>query len=110
MPNYVHKQLDRYQHKKPKSAQYAPHRWFLPSYGKTPDTVIQDSSTPLNKKDTKLVQSISGAFLYYGRAVDPTILPALTDISSAQSSPTQHTMKACKMLIDYLWTYPNAIT
>ena len=55
-----------------------------------------------------LVESISGAFLYYGRAVDPTILPALTDIASAQSKPTEKTLKACKMLMDYLATYPNA--
>ena len=54
------------------------------------------------------MQSIAGAFLYYGRAVDPTILPALTDIASAQSNPTTHTMDACHMLMDYLCTYPTA--
>ena len=109
MPGYVRKQLDRYQHPKPSTAQYAPHRWSVPSYGKIPDKVVTDKSTPLDKKNTKLVQSISGAFLYYGRAVDPTILPALTDIASSQSSPTEHTLNACKMLMDYLWTYPDAV-
>ena len=109
MPGYVRKQLDRYQHPKPSTAQYAPHCWSVPSYGKIPDKVVIDKSTPLDKINTKLVQSISGAFLYYGRAVDPTILPALTDIASSQSSPTEHTLNACKMLMDYLWTYPDAV-
>ena len=78
MPGYVNKQLDRYQHPKPLQAQYAPHQWSLPSYGKSPQYVNIDNSIDLDKKQTKLVQSISGAFLYYGRAVDPTILPALS--------------------------------
>ena len=70
---------------------------------------MEDQSTPLDKVSTKKVQSISGAFLYYGRVVDPTILPALTDIATAQSTPTEHTAKACDMLIDYLHTYLNAV-
>ena len=108
MPGYVHKQLHRYQHPKPLRPQFAPHHWSLPSYGKQPQLVLIDKSKSLNKIQTRLVQSISGAFLYYGRAVDPTILPALTDIASAQSKPTEHTMQACHMLMNYLYTYPNA--
>ena len=46
--------------------------------------------------------------LYYGQAANPTFLPGLTEITSAQSNPTQHTLKVCKMLMDCLWTYPNA--
>ena len=62
----------------------------------------------LQSSPTQEIQSISGAFLYYGRAVDPTILPALTEIASAQSKPTEKTFQACKMLMDYLYTYPNS--
>ena len=109
MPGYVAKQLERYQHPRPAKAQYAPHRWSLPSYGQTPKSIQQDMSTKLDIKDTKLVQSISGAFLFYGRAVDPTILPALTEIASQQAQPTVNTMSKCKMLMDYLYTYPNAV-
>ena len=65
-------------------------------------------SAKLDDTGKKKVQSIAGAFLYYRRTVDPTILPALTEIASAQSCPTQHTLNACHMLMDYLWTYPNA--
>ena len=34
MPDYVRKALDRLQHPKPKTPQYAPHRWSVPAYGK----------------------------------------------------------------------------
>ena len=108
MPDYVSKQLNKYQHPKPVKAQYAPHKWSVPSYGKTTQQIQIDTSAPLDEKGKKLIQSIAGAFLYYGRAVDPTILPALTAIASAQSTPTQHTLNACKMLMDYMWTYQNA--
>ena len=108
MPNYVTKQLHRYQHPKPDCPQFAPHHWSLPSYGKQPQLLQINKSTTLDKTQTRLIQSISGAFLYYGRAVDPTILPALTDISSAQAKPTEHTKKGCDMLMNYVYTFPNA--
>ena len=108
MEGYVKKQLDWYGHPKLNTAQYSPHKWVLRSYGTTPQLVQEDNTNPLDKDGIKWVQSIAGAFLYYRRAIDPTILPALTDIVSAQSNPTETTAKACRMLMDYLWTFPNA--
>ena len=49
-----------------------------------------------------------GTFLYYGRAVDPTVLIALNDLATYQAAPTIDTLKHSKMLLDYLATYPNA--
>ena len=46
--------------------------------------------------------------MYYGRAIDYTILPALNDIASAQAQPTQRTRDKTQQLMDYLHTYPNA--
>jgi hypothetical protein len=37
------------------------------------------------------------------------MLPAVNEISGSQASPTQKTMNACKMLLDYTATYPLAI-
>ena len=54
------------------------------------------------------MQSISGNFLYYGRSVDPCILPTLNKISSEQAKPTTDTSEKCDMLMDYLHTNPNA--
>ena len=108
IPGYVSKQLDRYNHQAPTKPQYAPHIWPSKAYGMKVQQVQEDDSPTLSKSETTDIQSISGAFLYYGRAVDPTILPALTDIASQQSKPTETTKKACQMLMDYLSTYPNA--
>ena len=61
----------------------------------------------LDKKETTHIQSIVGNFLYYGRALDSTILPALNEIGLQQSQPTQQTKEKCLQLMDYLATYPN---
>ena len=47
-------------------------------------------------------------FLYYGRAVEPTVLTALNDMATMQAKPTINTLKQSNMLLDYLATYPNA--
>ncbi len=49
-----------------------------------------------------------GSFLYYGRAVDNTILTVINEISATQAAPTKFTSKKIQMLLDYLSTYPNA--
>ena len=57
----------------------------------TPCVIIlpPDLTPLLPEKKTKWIQSSVGTFLYYGRAVDSTILPALNDISSSQAKPTE---------------------
>jgi hypothetical protein len=70
--------------------------------------LINESPT-LDKTSIHLVQSGVRSLLYYARAVDATMLPAINEISGSQSSPTQKSMNACKMLLDYAATYPLAI-
>jgi hypothetical protein len=68
------------------------------------------NETPkLDKAGIYFVQSCVGSLLYYARAVDATMLPAINEISGSQSCPTQKTLAACKMLLDYAATYPLAI-
>ena len=109
MPGYIEKALKRLQHKKSKRPQYSPHNWTQPSYGSKVQMANFDDSPPLNTTDTKHIQSIVGSFLYYARAIDSTMLPALNDIGAQQASPTENTQKACKMLMDYASTFPNAV-
>ena len=54
-----------------------------------------DKSPKLNAKDTKHIQRIVGSFLYYARAVDPTFLPTLNEISYSQASSTTTTLAKC---------------
>ena len=108
MPNYVGNALQRFEHTKLK-AEDSPHHWIAPHYGKaTQLTSPPDNSAPLSPADLKLVQQIVGVFLYYARAIDNTMLVALSSIASAQAKGTQATLKACRRLLDYAATHPDA--
>ena len=48
-----------------------------------------------------------GSLLYYARAVDNTLLPALNAIAQQQAHPTEESMRKCKRLLDYVATFPN---
>ena len=47
----------------------------------------------LGKEAKKYIQQVLGTLLYYARAVNPTMLVALSAIASEQASPTRATMK-----------------
>ena len=68
-----------------------------------------DPSALLDKKQIKHVQGIIGSLLYYARAVDPTILVALNELSAQQATPTVNTRKKLNHLLDYVATFPHAI-
>jgi hypothetical protein len=67
-----------------------------------------DKSPPLNDAGKKRVQQIVGSFLYYARAVDPTILMALSDIACQSAKPTERTKQCVDQFMDYMWTQPDA--
>ena len=50
-----------------------------------------------------------GVLLYYGRAVDSTILVGLSSLAAAQALPTAYTLYLVKWLLDYAATNPDAI-
>eukprot|EP00957_Ditylum_brightwellii_P124117 9461674-Ditylum_brightwellii.AAC.1 len=109
MPGYVMKALEKFRHAKPKFPQFAPHCWNQPAYGqKVQYAATSDASDKLDKKGHRLIQSIIGTFLYYARAVDPTILVALNDLGTQQSAPTVKTKKGAEWLMDFMHTYPDA--
>ena len=108
MPTYTKKALKKLNHPAPKKAQFSPHKWTAPNYRNVLQFAPVNTTTPLDAKGQKRVQSIVGTFLYYARAVDPTILPAINDIASSQANPTQQTNEKLHMLLDYMHTYPIA--
>lgn len=69
----------------------------------------EEPSPPLNKEGVKFVQQVVGSFLYFGRAVDNTILMALNAIANEQANPTERTRERVLHLLDYLATHPHAI-
>ena len=67
-------------------------------YGKNRQFVPPDDNSPLlSNTEIKHVQSVVGSFLYYGRAVNNTILPALDEISLIQAKPTEKTNQKIEM-------------
>ena len=108
MPNYVIKTLTKLKHPQPNKPVTAPHEWMKPAYGKKPQLAPIDTSPLLAEHDKKRIQKIVGSFLYYARALDATILPALNEIAASQANPTENTRKKTTMLLDYLATNPSA--
>jgi hypothetical protein len=66
-------------------------------------------SPKLNKEDKRYVQQVIGVFLFYGRAVDGTMLCPLNAIAMDQENPTQETLKKVRKFMDYAATHPDAI-
>jgi hypothetical protein len=67
-----------------------------------------DDSPLLDDAGKKCIQQVVGSFLYYARAVNPTILMALSNIATQQTTPTENTKKQVDQFFDYMWTHPNA--
>jgi TfoX/Sxy family transcriptional regulator of competence genes len=110
MPGYLAKALQRFKHPTPTKQQNSPHPHIAPQYGaKVQYTPDDDESPPLDKEDTKYIQAVAGTLLYYGRAVDNTILTSLSAIATEQAKPTQKTMEVIKQLLDYCATQEDAI-
>ena len=109
MPGYIEKLLHKVQHPLPKKPVHSPHRWTPPQYGATIQTPVQDpKGQPVTDKERRWIQSVIGSLLYYARAVDPTLLPAINTIAMQQTIATENTIKATKQLLDFVATYPNS--
>ena len=52
---------------------------------------------------------VTGTFLFYERAIDNTMIPALSPISSEQNTHTKNTMKRVKQFLDYAVSQEEAI-
>lgn len=110
MPGYIQKTLERFEHEAPAKPQNSPYPHVRPQYGvKIQYAADEDTSPTLGKEDKKFIQQVTGTLLYYARAVDPTILTALSAIASQQAAPTKATMEKVKQLLDYVASQEEAI-
>ena len=111
MPNYVDKALKRFNHPSPKAPQHSPHAHTRPQYG-----VKQQMAQPvpsdydaLTKAEKKYVQEVVGTFLFYARAIDATMLPALGTIATGLTIlPFYQLKQKINQLMDYAATHSNA--
>ena len=83
MPSYVHKALHIIQHILRGGKEYSQHTCAPIQYGHNIQYADPlDTAEYLSDKETNLVQQLCDTFLYYAIAIDNTILPALSNISS----------------------------
>jgi hypothetical protein len=108
MPGYVHSALLRLQHPPPKHPQHAPHKWTRPAYSQRIQMAPINITPRLDQKGTRKVQSVVGSFLYYARAIDPTMLVTLNNLGTSQAAAIEDTSNRCNMLMDYAHTHPDA--
>jgi hypothetical protein len=104
------KQLTWYAHVAPLKPQHCPFSPNPINYGKDNQAPNPTDDSPLlNEAGKKQIQQVVSSFLYYARAVDPTILMALANIATQQAAPTENTKKRVNQFLDYMWTHPDAI-
>ncbi len=77
-------------------------------YGARVQRVDVNTSAPLSPYAIKPAQDIISTLLYYGRAVDPTLLTALSSIATRQANGTTAVAESCQQLLAYIATHPNA--
>ena len=109
MSKYVRRQLMWYAHPMPDKPQHCPYAPNPITYGKDNQAPTpQDDSPLLDAAGKKHIQQIVRSFLYYVRAVDPTILMALSAIAFQQSKPTEETNRCVHQFFNYMATHPKA--
>jgi hypothetical protein len=68
------------------------------------------NTTAVATNTTAVIQEVVGVFLYYARAVDPTMLPQTNKIASEQVKPTKHVQDQVVRLLQYAAVFPaNAL-
>ena len=67
-----------------------PHAYNIPNYGKHNQCAEPSDDSPPLLPDWKYqIQTNVGSFLYYARAIDGSLLPALNEISASQPNSTE---------------------
>ena len=108
MPGYIEKALKRFGRLNLKGAD-SPCVYIPPQFGKHSQDVFPDPpSELLTPAQHKELQEIVGVFLFYARAVDPTMLTPLSKIASKQARPTTLLLPDIDRFLQYATKYPNA--
>jgi hypothetical protein len=108
MSGYVSNVLSKFQYDAPKHPQHTPSKYVTPVYGSKTQYATQDETPPLTAKQCLNIQKLTGSVLYYARAVDPTILMPLNDITTEKNQSTEKTQAATNQLLEYLVTHLDA--
>ncbi len=101
--------LQEYEHIMPKKLQTCPYLPEPKKFDTEAQAPLPHNSTPkLDAKGIKRVQKIVGSILYYARAVDMTVLMALSSIAVEQTKATEKSLAQCTQLMDHLSGHADA--
>ena len=107
MPGYVNKVLLHHEHD-PLPPKSTPHSYNKPVYGRTTQYAPPVDESPSLSPARKLrIQAVVGSLLYYARAIDSSLLPALNEISATQANPTQLTEVKLNHLLGFVKSHQN---
>ena len=111
MPGYVRTALHSFQRKKTKRPQDSPYSWTQPIYEKNNQMIPEKApAKKMDDNNQKILQKIVGNFIYYTRAVDPTIIMALNSLAEVQNTLTIETAKQVTQFLTYSAKYADAVT
>ena len=109
MLGYMKKKMQEYGHTMPKRLQPCLYSPEPKKYGSEAQAPLPPDATPkLDARGVKRVQKNVGSILYYARAVNMTVLMALSFIAMEQTKATEQTLARCTQLLDYLAGHADA--
>ena len=109
MLDYISSILLRFQYPSPSRNQHSLYMWKRPQYGATQQFAKKEDTTDkLPPSGILRVQKIISSLLYYALAVDCTLLIALGDLASAQSTVSEDTWDAIVWILNYAATHLDA--
>ena len=109
MPEYVKYSLTQIQHTL-QTLTDQPHKHTIPVFGVTIQYAkAEDTSNKFDDDGKKIIQQVTGTFLYYDQTVESIMLVALSKIASIQAAPTEATTDKAKYFLDYTASRPDAI-
>ena len=68
------------------------------------------TSEQLDENNQKRLQKIVGKFLYYARAIEPTMLMEIKSLEAVQKKPTIETEKQITQFLSYSATHSDIVT
>ena len=106
--DYIANLRVKYDHPDPIIPKHSPYKHTPIIYGSKVQYATKDGNRPPLDADGILrVQSIVGALLFYGQAVDNKLIAELSKLGKQQAAATQATNDAIMQLLEYVATYPR---
>ena len=89
MKPYLEKALWQFNNLTPSKKQHAPYPHVCPKFGPNAKFAEYHTFAPVGKEEQMHVQKVNGKFLWYGRAIDDTLLTPFSALTEQQSKPTK---------------------